>query len=120
MPNYQYEHVHIISADPEKTAQFYIKYLGAREEGRMNIPGMFMVRLSLNGGLILITSGDQPANYGLDHFGLTTDNLDESVKELKAAGCRFKMEPTQIAPGTRIAFFWTPEDVLIELVETKG
>jgi hypothetical protein len=41
------------------------------------------------------------------------------VKDLKAAGCKFTIEPIEIVPGTRIAFFQTLEKVLIELVEAK-
>jgi predicted enzyme related to lactoylglutathione lyase len=121
VPEYNYEHVHLISADPEKTADFYIRLLGAKQLASATLPGgMKMVRLDLGGSLIIISSSRvQPPVYGLDHFGLTTDDLDASVTELKAAGCKFRMEPTEIAPGTRIAFFWTPENVLIELVETR-
>ncbi len=121
MPAYSYEHVHLISPEPEKTAEFYVKMLGARKESVTKVGPGTMVRLTLNGSLLIISSArGQPAVYGLDHFGLSTDNLDASVAELKAAGCKFRMEPTEIMPGTRIAFFFTPEKVLIELVEQKG
>jgi len=120
MPKYGYEHIHIISADPEKTAEFYIKNLGAKKIEVAKVGPGTMVRLDLKGTLFVITSPrEQPANYGLDHFGLTTDDLEASAKELKAAGCKFTMEPTEFLPGVRIAFFKTPEDVLIELVERK-
>jgi lactoylglutathione lyase len=121
MPKYDYEHIHLISPDPEKTAEFYIKMFGAKKESITKMGGGTMARLQLNGSLIIISSARvQPPVYGLDHFGLTTDDLDKSTAELKTAGCQFRMEPTEIVPGTRIAFFWTPEKVLIELVEKKS
>jgi predicted enzyme related to lactoylglutathione lyase len=121
MPKYDYEHIHLISPDPEKTAEFYIKMFGAKKESITKMGGGTMARLQLNGSLIIISSARVvPPVYGLDHFGFTTTDLDKSVAELKAAGCQFRMEPTEIVPGTRIAFFWTPEKVLIELVEKKS
>ena len=54
---------------------------------------------------------------GLDHFGLTTDDLEGAVKELKAKGVAFTMEPREIRPGTKIAFITAPQNVSIELLQ---
>ncbi len=121
MPDYDFEHVHLISEDPIKTADFYVKHLGARQVGVMTMPaGAKAVRLKIKDTLIIISPPRAtPGGTGLEHFGLSTDNITASISELKAAGCTFRGEPVQISPTTTIAFFWTPDKVLIELVEEK-
>jgi lactoylglutathione lyase len=54
---------------------------------------------------------------GLDHFGMTVDNLDAAVTELKGKGVAFTMEPKTIRPGVRIAFLTAPQNVSIELIQ---
>jgi catechol 2,3-dioxygenase-like lactoylglutathione lyase family enzyme len=122
MTDYSFEHVHLISNDPVKTADFYIKYLGANQEKIMTTPGgAKAVRLRMGNTLIIVSPPRvSPPVLGLEHFGLTTSNMADSVRELKAAGCTFRDEPMEIFPGTKIAFFWTPDKVLIELVEEKS
>jgi catechol 2,3-dioxygenase-like lactoylglutathione lyase family enzyme len=121
MPNYNFEHIHLISNDPVKTADFYIKHLGANQESIMTTPtGAKAVRLKIKDTLIIVSPPRvTPPFLGLEHFGLTTDNMADTIGELKAAGCTFRGEPVEIFPGTTIAFFWTPDKVLVELVEEK-
>lgn len=121
MPNYKFEHIHLISNDPEKTADFYVKHLGAKMESVMALPGGLKgVRLKMDDQLIIVSPPRvKPPVLGLEHFGLTTDNMTASVADMKAAGCKMRDEPIEMSPGTKIAFFWTPEGVLIELVEKK-
>ena len=57
------------------------------------------------------------SGQGLDHFGLTVDNLDAAVTELKGKGVAFTMEPKTIRPGVRIAFLTAPQNVSIELIQ---
>ena len=54
---------------------------------------------------------------GLEHFGLTVDNIDAAVAELKGKGVAFTMEPKTIRPGVRIAFLTAPQNVSIELIQ---
>jgi len=56
---------------------------------------------------------------GLEHIGIRTDDLDATVADLKANGVKFRDDIIEFRPGVRIAFFWAPEDVLVELVEIK-
>jgi hypothetical protein len=39
------------------------------------------------------------------------------VKELKAKGVAFTMEPKQLRPGVKIAFLTAPQNVSIELIQ---
>lgn len=121
MPNYSFHHTHLISPDPNKTAEFYIKNFGAQKADPISAPSGPSARLILNGSRLLIGAPrTEPARYGLDHFGIATDDIEATVKELKAGGAKFQTEITQLRPGAKIAFFYAPDNVLIELVEEKS
>ena len=130
MPDYYYDHVHLTSPDPLKTAEFYEKMFGAKRTNVREMPdGRTAVELKLNGSEILVMHprvkpGPTPhlpdTSYGLEHFGFTTDNLEEAVAGLKAKGVKFRGEIYSPRPGVKVAFLWAPENVLIELVERNG
>ena len=125
MSSYQFDHIHLNSPDPLKTAQFYETMFSARIVTTRQIFGGTVVRLDLNGQLALIGPpvGSPPLvpatlqpQLGLIHFGLRTDNLEKAVDELKAKGVTFVQEITPLTPGTsRISYFRAPEGVLVEL-----
>ena len=125
MPNYWFDHVHLNSPDPIKTAEFYEKMFGARRVGvREMADGRTLVELDLNGSSIKVTHpraqplvpGAAPTDYEIEHFGLRTGNLEAAVDELKTKGVKFVQE---IRPGvgSKIAFLLAPGDILIELLE---
>ena len=126
MPSYKLDHIHLNSPDPLKTAEFYEKALGAKRVSIGDIPGgRTIVDLDINGLTIKVTHPRaKPASfmtdYGLDHFGLITDDLEKAVGEFKAKGVKFVQEITEIRPGVKISFFLSPENVWVELVERKG
>ena len=130
MPSYWYHHVHLISPDPLKTAQFYERMFNAKRVSVGELGGgRVSVELDLNGSTILVmTPRVQPEtepsarvdNYGVEHFGIRTDDLETAVAELKAKGVKFKEEIREIQPGVKISFLWAPENVLIELLEKSS
>ena len=129
MPKYWFDHVHLVSPDPVKTTEFYEKAFGAKDEGITELAGgRILASVGLDGMSIKATPprdvplvpNTLPGGCGLEHFGLRTDNLEVAVAELKAKGLRFVKEITEINPQTRIAFFLSPEDILVELLETGG
>ncbi len=119
MPNYWFDHIHLMSPDPAATAAFYEKMFGARKVSEHDLGGgRAFVKLDLNGTTILVSrqaSDDAPA--GLVHFGIGTDDLATAVPELKAQGVEFTMEPRELRPGFTISFLTAPENVPIELQE---
>lgn len=126
MPNYWYDHVHLISPDPVKTAQFYQSMFGAKLISTSQMAdGRTRVALDLNGGTVLLVnrrkqteSDSSPrTGYGIDHFGIRTDNLEAAVEDLKANGVKFTEEIREARPGVKISFLRGPENVLLELVE---
>ncbi len=126
MPNYWYDHIHLVSPDPVKTAQFYQSMFGAELVSTSQLTdGRTSVALDLNGSRVLVInrknqpeSGSPPrTGYGIDHFGIRTDNLKAAVEDLKANGVEFTEEIRVVRPGLKISFLLGPENVLIELLE---
>jgi catechol 2,3-dioxygenase-like lactoylglutathione lyase family enzyme len=125
MANYTWDHVHLRTTDPEATAQWYERILGA-EVIRSMQQGKPRIDLKLGGINIFIAAvvaGDgvnpPPTTpyQGLDHFGLTVTGIDAIAADLKAKGVEFTKEPTTIRPGVRICFIRGPQGISIELLE---
>ena len=125
MAKFTYDHIHLRSPDPEATAQWYERTLGA-EVLRSMQQGKPRIDLKIGGADVFIaevapgsTVNPPPVTpyQGLDHFGLSVTGIDDVVAELKAKGAVFTMEPNTIRPGVRIAFLRGPEGVSIELLE---
>ena len=56
-------------------------------------------------------------HYGLEHIGLTVDDLDAAVEELRAKGAEIAIGQLTRNPGLRLAFVLGPDGIMIELVE---
>ena len=122
MATFYFDHIHLNSPDALKTAQFYENMLGAKIV-RLTRGGT-VVRLDLNGQQTMIGPpvGSPPLvpatlqpQYGLIHFGLRTDNLEQAVDELKGKGMIFPQDITPLPSGSKISYFLAPENVLVEL-----
>jgi predicted enzyme related to lactoylglutathione lyase len=122
MPEYLFDHIHLRSRDPVKTAEFYeqmfdAKRVSMRDEG----DGRARVKLDLKGITILINQQtEEGAPIGLVHFGIRTDKLDEAVTAMKERGVKFTQEIRQVRPDFKISFLVAPEDVSIELQEGQA
>jgi lactoylglutathione lyase len=125
MTEYIWDHVHLRSPNPEATAQWFERMLGA-EVIRTMQQGKPRIDLRLGGANIFIApveAGDgvnpPPTTpyQGLDHFGLTVSGIDAVAAELKAKGVVFTKEPTTVRPGVRVCFIRGPEGVSIELLD---
>ena len=111
MPQLAWDHVHLRSPDPEATAQWFERMLGAQVIRSLQ-DGKPRIDLKLGGVNIFIAPvapGDgvnaPPTTpyQGLDHFGLSVSGIDEVAAELKAKGAEFTMEPRIRAPASRFA-----------------
>lgn len=128
MPRYMYDHVHLISPNPVKAAEFYEQAFGATRVAVGQYPtGGTRVELRIAGTRLLIrtpvnascVAEDAPGTrHGLEHFGIRTDDIESAVSDLKAKGVRF-LEEIRVSPatGSRIAFLMAPDNVMIELVQ---
>lgn len=125
MARYTWEHIHLRSPDPAATAQWYEDKLGAEVIRTPQSDGSTRIDLNLSGQKVFIAKADpahtgtspQTPYMGLDHFGMTVDNIQAAVTELKGKGVVFTMEPKTIRPGVTIAFLTAPQNVSIELIQ---
>ena len=119
MPEYWFDHIHLRSPNPVKTAEFYEQMFGAK---RVSLRGggnrrPAMTKLDLNGITILISQAEEGIQTGLVHFGIRTDKLNEAVKTMKGKGVEFTQDIREVQPDFKISFLKAPEDVSIELQE---
>lgn len=131
MPVYKYDHVHLRSADPDAMAAYFERLFGATI-GRGTYgagtfyPGKPRIWLTLGGQTILLAPShhDEPTAapprfpyYGIEHIGLTVDDIDAAVADLRAKGADIFVGPMEYSAGTRLAFIRGPEGVVIEIVQ---
>ena len=131
MREYRYDHVHLRSPDPDATARFFETMFGAKATRDVYppgtlYPGQMRVSLQLGGQRVLIapthpqdamTPAPTFPYYGLEHIGLTVDDVDAACEELRAKGAEIAIGPLTRSPGLRLAFVRGPEGVMIELVQ---
>ncbi len=124
-PDVTWDHIHLRSPDPEATAAWFERMLGAQVI-RSVAQGKPRVDLKLGGANVFImpvVPGDgvqaPPVTpyQGLDHFGLAVSGIDAVAAELKGKGAEFTMEPRTIRPGLRICFLRGPQGISVELLE---
>src|SRR5437016_14620921 len=128
MAKFTWDHIHLRTPDPEATAQWFEKMLGA-EISRTMQQGAPRIDMKIGGANVFLApvkAGDgvnaPPVTpyQGLDHFGLSVTGIDQVVAGLKAKGAEFTMELNSPRPGIRICFIRGPEGVSIEVLERAG
>lgn len=129
MAKFWFDHLHLVVADPEKMADFFVEAFGAEKVSLDKQPdGRIRAELNITGGRMIINtprsndarSPDSPQErYGAEHFGMKVDELESALQQCLAAGGKLVRGVTEIRPGVRLAFFMAPENVLVELLETK-
>lgn len=129
MAKFWFDHLHLVVADPEKVADFFVEAFGAEKVSLDKQPdGRIRAELNITGGRMIINtprstdarSPDSPQKrYGAEHFGMKVDELESALQQCLAAGGKLVRGVTEIRPGVRLAFFMAPENVLVELLETK-
>ena len=128
MPTYWEDHIHLTTPDALKTAEFYETVFNARRVNTREVAGgRTSVELDLNGSRLLIIEREhqtapasETTSYGIEHFGIRTDDIEAAVADLKAKGVKFRDEVREAMPGLKICFLWAPENVLIELMERNS
>ena len=125
---YNFNHVHLKAPDPEKTANWYVKAFNFEIFSDAVRPsGDRFIQCRTTDGVIVRISGartgesmgdgDASPHYGLEHFGLTVDDLDEDLKRLGDLGAKLLEGPIETPTGSKIAFIEAPDGVRIELLQ---
>jgi lactoylglutathione lyase len=127
--NFVFDHVHLVSKDPDSTAAWYQEKLGGRVINTSEVRGAPSIVVAFKGATIIIRgqrTGEQVkeksgTEWGTDHFGFRVDgDLDGFCGDLKNNGVKFTLDPVDFGPTMRIAFIEAPDGVSIELVQRKG
>jgi lactoylglutathione lyase len=133
MREYQYDHVHLRSADPDAMGRFFETMFGAHVTRGTYPPGTLypgQMRVTINLGeqkiLVAPTHPHDPTAeaprfpyYGVEHIGLMVDDVDAAAEELRAKGAEIAIGPLTRDAGTRLAFIRGPEGVMVELVQRR-
>ena len=126
---YRINHIHLKAPDPRKTAEWYVTAFGFRIAGdEVRVFGDRFVRCVSEDGLMAVNisgartsermlPGEARAHWGLEHFGLDTEDLEADIRRLEGLGASLLEGPTQVPNGPRIAFLRGPDDTRLELVQ---
>ena len=124
MPKLTWDHIHLRTPNAEAAAKWYEEMLGAQII-RSTQQGKERIDVKLGGANIFIAESpghNAPPSIpyqGLEHFGLTVEDIDSVAAELKAKGVEFTKDVTQARPGVRICFIRGPQGISIEILERK-
>ena len=126
---YHFEHIHLKAPDPEKTANWYVKAFNFEifnDRGVRPTGDRFIECKSEDGTIFRISGartdekmgqGDADVHYGLEHFGITVDDMDAEIERLESLGAVLDEGPISNPGGPKIAFIKVPDDVRIELLQ---
>ena len=127
--SYSFNHVHLKSSDPGKTANWYVQAFGfeiVNDENPRPQGDRFIrcrtkdgVAINISGARTgeLMGEGDATAHWGLEHFGIEVDDIEAELKRLEGLGAEVLEGPTRTATGLSIAFIQAPDDVRIEVMQ---
>ncbi len=126
---YEFEHIHLKAPDPEKTANWYVKAFNFEifnDRGVRPTGDRFIECKSEDGTIFRISGartnedmgqGDADVHYGLEHFGITVDDMDAELDRLIGLGAELAEGPIRNPNGPTIAFIKVPDEVRIELLQ---
>jgi len=136
-PAFKFDHVHIISQDPEESANWYVEMFGATIAANTIARGAPQIFVDLGGMTILIRGqrpGENPiaakpirqfADFsshdarGIDHFGfMYHGDLAAFCEKLRAKGVKFPVELKRGVGGNLLCYVTAPDGVSIELMQT--
>jgi predicted metal-dependent enzyme (double-stranded beta helix superfamily)/predicted enzyme related to lactoylglutathione lyase len=91
---YRLAHQHLVVPDVQQTAAFYEQVFGAAKVEEVQVNGVPLVTLRLDGGDVWVSGEIVP---GLQtHVGFAVEDFDAAVEELRTRWVEFISEPLQI------------------------
>ena len=135
-PAFKFDHVHIISKDPQKYADWYVEMFGAEIAAKTIARGAPQIFVHL-GGMTILIRGQRPGEdpvpakpirpygdfsshnaWGTDHFGfLYQGDLEALCAELRGKGVTFPVELKRGVNGSLLCYVAAPDGVSIELMQ---
>ena len=120
---FKINHLHIKTADPQKTVKWFVDNLGAKIVAEHLSAETVGFRVDLHGLRLNVTGfvkGQKlEQHFGMEHLALDTDDLRDTVENIKASGARI-LEQRQLPDGRNVCFFEGPEGVRLEVMELKA
>jgi lactoylglutathione lyase len=114
-------HIAISVPDPEKAAKFFEEAFGMKIAGRAGV-GLYVTDGTVNVALLKFPGevpGFSAGHYGLIHFGMWVDDLNEAAKKVVAAGGSHYMGRVDDNPNTYYEVkFKDPDGVVFDLTHT--
>ena len=128
---YEFNHVHLKAPDPRRTAEWYAAAFDFTIVSDIVRPSgdQFLVTRTPDGVTVNISgartgeemgNGDADVHWGLEHIGITIDDLDSELVRLTDMGAVLKEGPIDVPNGPKIAFIQGPDDTRIELLELRS
>ncbi|MFP6582618.1 MAG: VOC family protein [Candidatus Hydrogenedentota bacterium] len=127
------DHIHIYCEEPESSALFYVDHFQARERFRNeNVHGQTRIFLSLGGQLLVLGpfppdiepaappgagDGAYSNGFGVAHFGLKVQDVEEASQELRDAGVVLLGDPVHEKTGLSYVYLVAPDGVVVELTQ---
>ena len=120
---YKINHLHLKTPDPQATADWYVKHVGAKIVSERKTPaGRKRFRLNLHGVELNVTEFLEEQKleqfYGLEHVAIDTDEFAAEVAKIKAAGIKI-LEERVLPDGRKVCFFQGPDGVRLEFLEMR-
>ena len=117
-------HTRMRVSDLNQTIQFYTSVLGLEVCERKTSPRgsqLAFLKVPNSDELIELTSfppsGPVHVQEDLVHLAFQVDNLDDTIKSLRAKGVKITDGPTQTSSGSRFIFVDAPDGYEVELIE---
>ncbi len=120
---FRMNHLHLKSPDPKKTAEWYVKYVGAKVVSERTDPnGKPAFRLDLHGVPLNVTgyiaSQKLEQHFGLEHVAIDAEDFAGEVAKIKTSSAKI-LEERQLPDGRKVCFFEGPEGIRLEFLEIK-
>ena len=135
-----FDHVHLLSRNPEAAAQWYQDMFGGEISAvQEDLRGAPQIDVRVGGMTVVIRGqrpGEQPVDtkpmqhfdgysshdeWGTDHFGFTyRGDLMAFCAQLKEKGVRMAVEPWEFKPGLVLCYVAAPDGVSIELMQASA
>jgi len=123
MPNFRFNHLHVVCQDLQTMVEFWTDVLGGHLLERRQFGSADGATVDLGGvriylrlpkaGENVVARGEEVVT-GYDHICLRTNDFSGAVKLFMDHDCRMASKPT--CPGNSgTVFFYGPENILIEL-----
>ena len=133
---FSFDHIHLISENPESAARWYCDIFGAEIAAAYELRDAPQINVRVGGTTIIIRGrrpGEDPSEprgmrhfgdyssheeWGTDHFGFKfRGDLRAFCEEIREKGAVFSVEPWEFSPGGLLCYVAAPDGVSIELVQ---